>query len=453
MSLQPTDRDANLSSEANGETPSPREKGAGDPGASRRLRDDGILIGRFPTGPHNAITDVKGVRVGQVTLVSGDGPLEPGREPVRTGVTAILPHGGNLFREKVPAAIHVINGFGKAVGLAQVQELGEIETPILLTNTLAVGPVAGWLVEYMLEGNPDIGITTGTVNPVVAECNDGYLNDIRGRHIRREHVFRAIEAAKDGPVAEGSVGAGTGMTAFRFKAGIGTASRVIEVDRPAAGGDQARGYTLGALVLANFGRRRELLVKGVPVGELLEDYGGEETAGGPVGSNPQTVSAAQQAGSQHASSPAEEQGGSRQKAGSAAPEASAAEPGPGSIVVILATDAPLDSRQLGRVARRAVAGIARTGSHLSHGSGDFVIAVSTARRIPHNAGEEPLPLAVLSDQSRTMDHLFTACVEAVEEAILNSLWVNRSMTGRDGHFVPALPRERVLTFLRRATPS
>src|SRR5690625_3184921 len=231
----------------------------------------GLRLGRLAAGPENAITDVPGVGVGHSTIVRGDGSLVPGQGPVRTGVTAVLPHGDNMFTEKVPAAAHVINGFGKAVGLLQVMECGVLETPILLTNTLNVGRVADALIEHMAAENPEIGISTGTVNPVVAECNDGWLNDIQGRHVGAEHVAEALANARaGGPVVEGAVGAGTGMSAFGWKGGIGTASRLVPT------GDEH--CVLGALVLSNFGAANDLLVGGWPVGRYLPAPGSDEDA-------------------------------------------------------------------------------------------------------------------------------------------------------------------------------
>ena len=288
----------------------------------------GLITGHLPPGPQNDICDVPGVRVGHATRVEGEGPLVPGRGPVRTGVTAILPHGGNLFKQKVPAGLFVLNGFGKATGLAQVAELGTIETPILLTNTLSAFRAADALVSYMLEQNPEIGVTTGTVNPVVGECNDSFLNDVQGRHVTAEMVRAALDGASGGPVAQGAVGAGTGMVCFGFKGGIGSSSR--RVDR----------YVLGALVLANFGRRPDLLIHGVPVGRRLLDYPEKaapvsETAPAP---QPEQESAPQQ--------PAADSGS----------EFTPDEPPPGSVMIVLATDAPLDARQLTRLAKRGRAG-------------------------------------------------------------------------------------------------
>jgi len=226
-----------------------------------RARETGLVVGAGPTGPHNAITDVTGVRVGHVTLIEGQGALRPGVGPVRTGVTAILPHGGNLFCRKVCAAVHTINGFGKPFGFEQVRELGVIESPIALTNTLNVGLVADALIEFSVRQHPAIGILTGSVNVVVGETNDGWLNDLQGRHVRAEHVWAALAVASAGPVPEGAVGAGTGTVCFGWKGGIGTSSRVL---LPSAGG-----WTVGALVQSNFGRPQDLVIGGVPVGRHL----------------------------------------------------------------------------------------------------------------------------------------------------------------------------------------
>jgi D-aminopeptidase len=339
-----------------------------DRGRKPRPRELGIVLGTLEPGPHNAITDVPGVRVGHVTIVDdgSDGRSGgPPRGPARTGVTVVLPHGGNLFREKVPAAFHVINGYGKAAGSTQVQELGSIETPIALTNTLSIGAAFEGLVRHALAVNPDIGRTAGNLNPVVAECSDARLNDIRALVVRPGHVTGAIAAATGGPVAEGSVGAGTGMVCYGWKGGIGTASRAV----PTSG----EPYLAGVLVLANFGRARELRIAGVPVGESLR------------------------------------------------PPAAAAPDGGGSCVVILATSAPADSRQLGRLARRAQNGLARTGTPGDHGSGDYVIAFSTARRIPHVPAADQLPAAVLPEDGPLLDVLFQAVTEATEEAVVSAL--------------------------------
>ncbi len=318
-----------------------------------RCRDLGLVTGFLPTGPMNTITDIPGVLVGHSTIIEGEGALVPGHGPIRTGVTAIRPHPGNLFQEKVRGAIHVINGFGKAAGIAQVQELGVLETPIILTNTLSVGVAWDALCEYMLDQNPDIGVSTGTVNPVVLECNDGYLNDIRGRHVKREHVFSALKQAGAGPVPEGNVGGGTGMSCLGFKGGIGTSSRRIE--------DANEKWVLGALVMANFGRIDDLLISGVPVGlELKRDLEAQPPAP------------------------------------------------PGSIIIVTGTDMPVSDRQLMRLARRCQGGLARTGSVFSNGSGDFALAFSTANRISHSGGVEFSNENYVRDDSKAMQLLFRA---------------------------------------------
>jgi len=354
-----------------------------DPAPRPRLRDLGVTTGVLAPGPLDAITDVAGVRVGHRTLVEGD--------DVRTGVTAVLAHGGNLFQSKVPAAVYVGNGFGKAAGFLQVRELGTVETPIVLTNTLSVGTAVDAVVGWTLAqpGNQEVR----SVNAVVGETNDGVLNDIRGRHVTAEDVVAAIEAASGGPVAEGSVGAGTGTRAFCWKGGIGTASRVLP--------DDLGGYTIGALVQTNFGG--VLRVAGRPVGERLGCVPfGLTGAGSRV--------------------PPSEDGS-----------------GDGSCMIVVATDAPLSPRNLERIAKRAVLGLARTGSFMSNGSGDFVIAFSTRNPVP-NGGEarERLQTVVADD---AMSPLFLATVEAVEEAVLNSLLQATTVTGNGGRTVEAIPIE------------
>lgn len=366
--------------------------------ARPRLREFGIYPGELEPGSLNAITDVFGVLVGQTTVWWGDGPLQPGHGPARTGVTVVRPHPGNLFLEKVPAAFHIINGFGKSIGGDQITELGTIETPIALTSTLAVGRVADGLITHAIRENPGIGITTSTVNPVVGECNDGWLNDIQGRHIQERDVLAAIDNANSGPVAEGATGAGTGMRSYGFKAGIGTASRRTP---PALGG-----WTVGVLVLANFGATGQLVIDGVHVGRHLERLTSRETE-------------------------------------------------KGSIVTIVATDAPLLDRGLGRLARRVALGLARTGSTGGHGSGEVAIAFSTAPglRVPHEPERPLLQREILADDDRgnhpgQIDALFQAVVEATEEAVLNSLFRAETVIGRDGHTSHALPLERVRELMR-----
>ncbi len=337
-------------------------------------------------GPRNSITDVKGVRVGHATLIEGRGPLVPGKGPVRTGVTVVLPHGGNLYKEKVVAAVHVINGFTKAVGLVQVEELGVAESPIALTNTLNVGLVADGLVEYSIRVNPEIGITAPTVNPLVLECNDGYLNDIQGRHVKQHHVLEAIAKASES-FEEGSAGAGTGTVAFGFKGGIGTSSRIAKTSLGS--------FTLGVLVQSNFGRMEDLIVGGVPVGMYLRGSGPSGTSG--------------------------------------------------SINVVVATDAPLTPRQLRRIARRVQSGLARVGGYAYHGSGEVVVAFTTAYRIKHGAAELA-HLASLPDEA--LNEFFKGVIEATEEAVLNSMFNSTTMEGRDGHVVRQIPVERVVELVK-----
>jgi len=360
-----------------------------------RLRDLGLTVGELPVGPHNAITDVAGVRVGHATLISGEGELRPGHGPVRTGVTVILPHAGNLFRQKVRAAVYTINGFGKVCGFEQVRELGLIESPIALTNTLNVGLVADALVQYAIRQNPGIGVRIGNVNVVVGETSDGYLNDLQGRHVRAGHVWAAIEAATEGPVEEGAVGAGTGTSCFGWKGGIGTASRVLP--------QEAGGFTVGVLVQSNFGRPHDLIVCGVPVGQHIRPP------------DPPGQSASDD----------------------------------GSVMVVLATDAPLTSRQLNRLCVRAGVGLARTGSKYDHSSGDFVIAFSTAQRIEHGPVSLTTTQTVLADEEKGMRWLFPAVVECVEEAVLNSLFRAETVVGRDGHTRYGLPVEKVVALVRK----
>lgn len=358
-----------------------------------RARELGLVIGELQTGEANAITDVAGVAVGHTTLIKGEGVLRSGSGPVRTGVTVILPHRGNLFAEKVRAAVHTINGFGKALGFEEVRELGVIEAPIALTNTLNVGLVADALVQWSVLQNPAIGIRTHTVNVVVGETNDGYLNDIQGRHVRAEHVWTALESAAGGSVGEGNVGAGTGTTCFGWKGGIGTSSRVI----PAECG----GWTVGALVQANFGDPAELRILGRPVAKWLAEWRPDVPAGDV-----------------------------------------------GSVMIVLATDAPLSERQLGRLSKRAAAGLARLGSVYGHGSGDFVIAFSTAERIPDPPLSLTTPITTVIDEGAAMRGLFPAVADSVEEAVLNALCMAETMTGRDGHVRYALPIAELIPRLR-----
>jgi D-aminopeptidase len=333
-----------------------------------------------------------------VTLTRGEASPDPRAAAafpvVRTGVTAVVPHPGNLYRERPRAASFVFNGYGKSLGLAQLGELGVLETPILLTNTLSVFTAANALVTRALAENPDIGLTAGTVNPVVGECSDAYLNDIRGRHVTEADCLEALRLAAPGPVPEGNVGAGTGLSCLGFKGGLGTASRLVTF------GNGAR-FTLGCLVLANFGRRADFRLDGVPVGRDLVAAGEPDQLPG------------------------------------------------GSIMIVLATDAPLTSRQLTRVSRRAALGLARTGSVGAHGSGDFVLAFSTAGLEPAFPSEPVLVRYALAEDDRHFGPLFEAAVEATEEAIVNALFAAETMAGRDGHVREALPIEEVISILRR----
>ncbi len=359
-----------------------------------RVREAGLKIGILPVGAQNSITDVAGVRVGSVTIMRG--------ENVRTGLTAIVPHGGNLFAEKVPGAVFVGNGFGKLAGSTQVAELGEIETPILLTSTLSVPRTADFLIDYMLAlpGNESVQ----SINPLVAETNDGFLNDIRGRHITRDDVFSAIKNARGEQVEEGSVGAGTGTVAFGWKGGIGTASRKL----PASLG----GYTVGVLVQTNFGG--VLSIDGAPVGVELGKY--------------------------YLKDAVENKTASRNKT-------DLNDNADGSIIIVIATDAPVDARQLKRMAARAMSGLARTGSAMTNGSGDYAIAFSAAPDVRVKPGENLRSVKVLGNDA--MSPLFLAVIEGVEEAIYNSLFRAVSVKGKENRTVEALPIDETLKILRK----
>jgi len=364
----------------------------------QRLRDLGILVGQYQPGPLNAITDVEGVRVGHTTLIRGEGPLQPGEGPVRTGVTVVIPR-EDVWHKKVAAGAFVLNGTGEMTGLSWIAESGFLEYPIALTNTLNVPRVANGVMSWMIARYPEIGISDDTLTPVVAECDDGRLNDIQGRHVSEQDVMAALDGATSGPVKEGTVGAGTGMVSYGFKGGIGTASRRLS--------DQEGGYTVGVLVNANHGRRPELIVAGVPVGQLYD----------------------------------------------APPSAAQADrPGlsEGSIIVVIGIDAPLDGRQLTRLAKRAALGLARTGSTARHGSGDFILAFSTANVIPHYPKEPTYRLTHLADTH--LNPLITATVEATEEAILNALTMATTVVGRDGHRVEAISLARLKTLFFPARP-
>lgn len=323
-----------------------------------------LKIGKLQKGKNNLITDVKGVKVGHKPLDNGN---------IKTGVTAIIPHSDNIFREKLICSSYVINGFGKSVGLVQINELGTLETPIILTNTLSVGTCSTALVKYMLKENDDIGVTTGTVNPVVCECNDGYLNDIRGLHVKEEDVFDAIENAEIN-FKEGNIGAGTGMSCYQLKGGIGSASRVLKLDD--------KEYTIGSLVLSNFGLKEDLLVDGIKVGEKILEKESEELE-------------------------------------------------KGSIIIILATDIPMNERQLKRIAKRVPIGLARTGSHIGNGSGDIVIAFSTANRIKHYEDRDIVSIKIINEN--IIDKVFRGVIECVEEAVISSLLHSEKTIGTSEH--------------------
>jgi D-aminopeptidase len=349
-----------------------------------RARDLGIPLGRFKIGRWNAITDVAGVKVGHSTIIRGGGALKVGRGPVRTGVTAILPNPSNVFEERVVGGGFILNGAGEVSGMTQLMEWGLIETPIFLTNTLSVGAVSDAAVKWMVEKFPGIGGEHDVIIPLVGECDDSWLNDIAGRHVKDQHVNEAISTASDGPVAEGNVGGGTGMITCDFKAGIGTSSRRLP--------ESLGGYTVGVLVMSNFGVMRQLRVGGLPVGEMLDER---------YGKLPRR------------------------------------EHSYGSIIAVIATDAPLISHQLNRVAKRAALGIGRVGSSAMHGSGEIVLAFSTANMVPRETRKMVYRMKILLDQR--LDPLYEAVIEATEEAILNALCAARDMDGVNGNVSKALP--------------
>ena len=349
----------------------------------KRIRDYGIEIGVLKPGKFNSITDVEGVTVGHETLIKGDS--------IRTGVTAILPHQGNIFQNKVPAAIYIGNGFGKLAGYSQVKELGNIETPIILTNTLSVPTASNAVIGYTLnqESNNDVR----SVNTVVGETNDGWLNDIRGRHVKEQHVLNAITNAKGGQIEEGNVGAGTGTICFGYKGGVGTSSRKLP--------ESLGGYTVGVLVQTNFGGVLE--INGVPIAKELKKYPYRDKI---------------------------------------------LNDADGSCMIVVITDAPLNARNLERLAKRGMLGLAKTGGIASNGSGDYVIALSTAKEnlIPYQSD------SIFNEKKEVrndnMSPLFLATIESTEEAILNSLFFAKTMTGRDGNTIEALPIDKVLELMK-----
>ena len=357
-----------------------------------RARALDLPLGRFRPGKHNAITDVEGVLVGHATIIRGEGKLRPGHGPVRTGVTAILPSNGNIFMERLHGGSFVLNGAGEVSGLTQVMEWGLLETPILLTNTMSVGAVSDAVARTMVERYPGIGDEHDVIIPVVGECDDSWLNDIAGVHVHEDHVRAAIAGATTGPVAEGNVGGGTGMITCDFKGGIGTSSRKL----PESNG----GYTLGVLVMSNFGKMHNLRVGGLPLGEVLEERF-------------------------HAQARRQDSYGS--------------------IIAVVATDAPLLPNQISRLCKRVGLGIGRVGSYAAHGSGEIVVGFSTANIIPRRTKKMVTKVKLLLDQR--LDPLYEAVMEATEEAILNAVCMAGPMTGINGHFCPALPLDEVRRFV------
>jgi D-aminopeptidase len=361
-----------------------------------RARDAGVAIGRFAPGPRNAITDVAGVRVGHVTRVEGSGALVPGAGPIRTGVTAVFPAAGDVLLERVFAGSAVLNGAGEVVGLAQLDEWGLLETPVVLCSTLCVGRVFDATVAWLSRRHPRIGGELDVVIPVVGECDDSFLNDAVGRHVRPEDVWTALDQARGGPVAEGNVGAGAGMQTFGFAGGIGTSSRRLAL----AGARR----TVGALVLSNFGEREHLRLDGVPVGRLLGPRFDPPVRRGPAGS----------------------------------------------IIVLVATDVPLHPLQLSRVARRAALAIGRAGGHAPNNSGEIVVAWSTGNRVPRGRAARPVSIEVVLDGE--LDALFEATIDVVEEAIANAVFAGVETRGHGDHVAPALPIAAARAALRRHLP-
>lgn len=353
-----------------------------------RAREAGIRFGELPTGPRNMITDIPGVRVGHSTIVRGSGKLVPGEGPVRTGVTAILPREGSMYERPVKGAFFDFNGCGGLDGSLQIREFGLIDTPIMLTNTMSMGAVADATVRYMLEENKSVGVRDETIIPIVSECDDSYLNDSRGLHVKAENVYEALRGAS-ASVQEGAVGAGTGMSCYDYKGGIGTSSRIVSTE--------VGKFTVGSIVLANHGDWNELRIDGVPVGRLLGD---------PDYKRPEQ----------------------------------------GSIVMVVGTDAPMDARQLGRIARRAIMGLAVTGSCSHNGSGDIALAFSTANGFERYRHSGLVSHQLLMD--RDLDGFFRATIDSVAESITNALFKAETTEGRDGHVVMGLPIDRTLEIMK-----
>ena len=374
-----------------------------------RLRELGVEIGVYPTGTHNAITDVAGVEVGHATVSWGDGSEPLGSGPARSGVTAIWPQRDGLLHNPVAAGFFALSGTGEMTARSEIEELGRINTPIVLTNTMSVGLAYDAICRYLVERDPELGNRHGVLIPVVAECDDEYLNDVRGFHVTREDVYSALDVAQSGPVAEGSVGSGTGMICFGFKGGIGTSSRIL----PANLG----GWTVGVLTMTNFGSLQRLTFAGVPIGRLLPR-------------------------------PVRDSGfGTRNLESEATSDSRFPNPGShadGSCIVVVATDAPLDGRQLARLAKRAALGLGRTGSAGENGSGELLMAFSTTYRPHQGSGTNSQSLI----EGESVNDLFAATVDATEEAVLNSLCMATTTTGRYARVVEALPLDRVRELLR-----
>lgn len=347
----------------------------------KRIRELGIQIGRFPTGTYNAITDVPGVRVGHETVFSGNGA-----QAARTGVTVILPN-DDIYRKRIFGSGHVINGAGEMTGMIQVKEWGMIESPIVLTNSMNVGTVSDGVIAYMTQKYPEIGETSDVLLPIVGECDDSFLNDSRARHVRQQHVLAAFEKASDGEVEEGCVGSGTGMSCFFFKGGIGTSSRQLF--------DQ---YTIGALVMTNFGHRDDFLLDGIAVGREIRDFMPERHV----------------------------------------PE--------GSIIIVLGTDAPFLPHQLNRISKRAALALGKMGSKAHHGSGEIVLTFSTGNILPRQEAERVRPLQMMNDE--WLNPFFQAAIECVEEAVLNAMFMATTTTGKHGNTLHAIPIERTLEIMK-----
>jgi D-aminopeptidase len=360
-----------------------------------RFRDLGVAVGALPTGMLNAITDVAGVRVGHSTIIVGDPSVDA--SVARTGVTAIHPHESSVFRQMTPAAIEVLNGSGEITGRSQIDEYGYLESPILITNTFSVGAVHQAATEWLCDTEPSLGREHFVV-PVVAETYDGFLNDVRAQYVERSHVRQALEEASAGPVVEGNVGGGTGMSLFQFKGGIGTSSRVVEI------GEEA--YTVGVLVQANTGRRQDLIIAGVPVGREIDDL---------------------------------------------MPDVGEHQPDGGSIIVVIATDAPLSDRQCRRLCKRGMMGLGRVGLTAGNSSGDLLIAFSNSRRSRLDRFSETPTVDTRRLDDRQMNELFRATIEATAESVLNALVAAETTTGHRGHRVHSIPLDRLQVLLESAT--